>query len=139
MIIGQILEGIGVPHPMVKMLRSMCESQPILPKERKLDESKVEEINFLQRKLDDVKSEFDEPASKVDHVKITILPATRGVPQGSNLGPTLSILVLKGFLSQQHSLSYADDGLFFSNEPFVIQDRPFTGITIHPGKSGWVR
>lgn len=44
-----------------------------------------------------------------------------GVPQGSNLGPTLAILVLKEFLQQQESLSYADDGLFFSNQPFEIK------------------
>lgn len=43
------------------------------------------------------------------------------------------------FLSQQKSISYADDGLFYSNEPFEIKDMPEWGVYIHPEKSGWVK
>jgi len=45
----------------------------------------------------------------------------QGVPQGSNTGPTLSLIPLLEFLKQAPSVSYADDGLFFSDRPFEIQ------------------
>jgi len=62
-----------------------------------------------------------------------------GVPQGAPTSPFLSILILKKFLTQQQSVSYADDPIFFGEEEFKIYDYPDEGIKIHPEKSGWVK
>lgn len=62
-----------------------------------------------------------------------------GVPQGAPTSPFLSILTLKNFLSQQRSVSYADDPVFFGDKDFHIRDSPDEGIVIHPEKSGWVK
>jgi len=59
-----------------------------------------------------------------------------GVPQGAPTSPFLSILILKKFLTQQRSVSYADDPVFFGDQEFKIYDYPAEGITIHPEKSG---
>jgi len=59
-----------------------------------------------------------------------------GVPQGAPTSPFLSIITLKKFLSQQRSVSYADDPVFFGDEEFSIRDFPEEGIKIHPEKSG---
>jgi hypothetical protein len=73
--------------------------------------------------------------------------STTGVPQGAPTSPFLSITILKDFLSNQKdwkggkvdSISYADDPVFFGDQPFHIWDDPKSGINIHPGKSGWVK
>jgi len=62
-----------------------------------------------------------------------------GVPQGAPTSPFLSILILQKFLTQQRSVSYADDPVFFGDQEFKIYDYPNEGITIHPEKSGWVK
>jgi len=62
--------------------------------------------------------------------------STTGVPQGAPTSPFLSIITLKEFLSQQDSISYADDPVFFGDRPFVIHDDPKSGIVLHPEKSG---
>jgi len=59
-----------------------------------------------------------------------------GVPQGAPTSPFLSILTLKKFLSQQRSVSYADDPVFFGDQEFTIRDFPSEGIVLHPEKSG---
>lgn len=41
-----------------------------------------------------------------------------GVAQGSPTSPILSMLPLRDFLSQQTSVSYADDMVFFGDKPF---------------------
>jgi len=61
----------------------------------------------------------------------------KGVPQGCNLSPLLSLIPLRYyFLVQQESVSYADDGLFFGNEPFDIIDDEFIGVELNKKKSG---
>lgn len=63
-----------------------------------------------------------------------------GVPQGMPLSPFLSILPLKdNYLNQQVSVNYADDQVFFGNEPFVIKDNPKCGIYHNESKCGWVK
>jgi hypothetical protein len=69
----------------------------------------------------------------------TVKPQFNGVPQGSNTGPLLSLIALIDFLKQQPSVSYADDGVFYGDEPFEILDRPEWGVNLHPEKSGWVK
>jgi hypothetical protein len=58
-----------------------------------------------------------------------------GVPQGAPTSPLTSILTLKKFLSQQPSISYADDPIFYNNEDFDIKDEPENGIRINEEKS----
>jgi len=73
--------------------------------------------------------------------------STTGVPQGAPTSPFLSIITLKDFLSDQKdwkgkqvdSISYADDPVFFGDNPFTIKDDPKSGIILHPEKSGWVK
>lgn len=62
-----------------------------------------------------------------------------GVPQGAPTSPLLSILALKEFLSQQESVSYADDGIFFGDRPFEIKDDTENGIILNKEKSHWVK
>lgn len=92
------------------------------------------------------------PRGRFDRRKYRILPpedpaipgakdrqSRVGVPQGAPTSPFLSILILNKFLSQQESISYADDPVFFGDTSFKIYDSPHEGITIHPEKSGWVK
>lgn len=62
-----------------------------------------------------------------------------GVPQGSPTSPFLSILSLRHFLTQETSVSYADDPIFFKDEEFEIQDDPKGGIMLNYEKSSWVK
>jgi hypothetical protein len=116
--IRKILRSLNVPTDFANYLTEMNKSQPELPKKTLLDESKTFRINtFIAR---DRAPKLPIVARSYRYPKDVIPDQFKGVPQGSNLGPTLSILVLKSFLQQQVSVSYADDGLFFSNEPFEI-------------------
>jgi len=73
----------------------------------------------------------------------------RGVAQGHNLSPLISILVLEYALRKHYlatgvkSLFYADDGLLYHYEPFdmfVFEDHiKETGSTTAKGKCRWVR
>lgn len=60
----------------------------------------------------------------------------KGVPQGSNTGPLLSLIPLLDYLKQVPSVSYADDGLFYSDTPFEIKDLPHLGVILNKDKSG---
>lgn len=62
-----------------------------------------------------------------------------GVPQGSNTGPLLALIPMRKYLNQLPSISYADDGIFYSKEDFEIKDMPEWGVHLHPTKSGWVK
>jgi len=62
-----------------------------------------------------------------------------GIPQGLATSPSLSILTLKDFLTQIPSVSYADDPIFYSNNPFIIKDEPEHGIVLNHNKSSWVK
>lgn len=63
----------------------------------------------------------------------------KGVPQGSPTSPFLSILSLKDFLTQETSVSYADDPIFFKDTEFEIHDDPKGGIELNHSKSSWVK
>lgn len=58
----------------------------------------------------------------------TLPKPLKGVPQGSNLSPLLSLIPLINFLKQADSVSYADDGLFFCHEKKRIYDEEPLGI-----------
>lgn len=63
----------------------------------------------------------------------------KGVAQGSNLSPRLSLIPLLNFNSHVSSLKYADDGLLYSDEEFDIYDDKNAGAIINPSKSRWVK
>jgi len=56
---------------------------------------------------------------------------TTGVPQGAPTSPLLSILIIKDFLKQVPSISFADDPIFYSRRPFQIKDDPAIGVETH--------
>lgn len=62
-----------------------------------------------------------------------------GTPQGSAMGPLLAAFCLIPFFNQLTSLSYADDGLFFSNQPITLEIMALTGIKLNEEKSGYVK
>jgi len=64
----------------------------------------------------------------------------KGVPQGMPFSPLMSILPLHDlYLNQQEYVNYADDQVFFGNEPFIIKDNPSEGIIHNEEKCGWVK
>jgi len=121
--------------------KEVNKSQPIFPKKEKLSESKVRYVNLLNdpNRLPPIPGFCKEKYFSylhLDRIYPEVPQQYQGVPQGSNHGPLLANLVMKKFLSQVPSISYADDGIFYSNEPFEILEDPLSGIHIHPEKSG---
>lgn len=66
-------------------------------------------------------------------------PMFKGMPQGAPTSPFLSILTLDNFLTQQDSISYADDPIFYGDKEFKIKDFPYEGIVINEEKSRWIK
>jgi hypothetical protein len=62
-----------------------------------------------------------------------------GFPQGMPCSPLLSIVILRKYINQNPLLkvvAYADDFVFFGNEPFEVVDSPLLGIVHSPAKCG---
>jgi len=139
-VISDILMKLGVPSQLAYWLEDINTSQPELPEERKLDESKVDKVNYYQ-KLKEESYHYSYHDDMVNGYwnQYNIEESYQGVAQGSNTGPLLAIVCLKKFLTQQDSISYADDGIFMSNEEFEVKEMPLSGIEINFEKSGWVR
>jgi len=145
--ITRILMLMQVPSDLARFLESMNKSQPKLVKDL-LDESKTRRINLFNRPIPlsythpDFTVERDlrhlDILDKVISVgdQIFVPDEYKGVPQGSNLGPLLALVPMREFLCQQPSISYADDGIFYSDTPFEIYDMPELGVILHPEKSG---
>jgi len=67
------------------------------------------------------------------------------MPQGANTSPILTEIVLDHWIRAMErvnngtSVFYADDGIFFANEPIVLANDEERGIEIHEGKSGPIK
>jgi len=131
--IAHYLKDQGVPLKFVGWLAAIHISSPIINSQELKDKGIAQTDN-----------EIYEGKTKFSFYNRNSIPSEKkpwsiGVPQGSNTGPLLALIPLIDFLSQKSSISYADDGLFYSNKPFEILDRPEWGIYLHKDKSGWVK
>lgn len=72
--------------------------------------------------------------------KPTMMPG--GLPQGVPGSPFLSILILKKYMQQAKDIQcvgYADDFVFFGQEPFKVKDFPEDGIKHAEEKCKWLK
>lgn len=139
----------------INWLEALNRTAPEFPKEKKTDESRFDQsFNFMDTYHyygitmawnheydnwnDGAKRQyFDSRPDQIDSP--TGNYSSSGVAQGTPTGPLLSAIILKNFLKQHPGLSYADDGLFYGNKKFKVQDDPESGIIIKPEKSGWIK
>lgn len=132
--IGEFLESKGVPVKVSDWIVQTHRSLAILPTNSKFKEDHIETVKSEQY-FNSITANLS-----VGYTEDFISPESyKGVPQGSNTGPLLSLIPLLEFLKQKPSVSYADDGLFYSDKPFEIQDLPQLGVHLNASKSGWVR
>ena len=73
-----------------------------------------------KEKVQREKTLFENEEAKLNFKNFGLLPG--GVPQGMPMSPFLSILCLKEYLSQAKHVNYADDQVFYGDEPFKIRD-----------------
>lgn len=164
-VIKRRMWNLGTPDYVAQWLEKLCCSIPQLPKEKLLDESLVEKkkgIGFLDTVEGNMKAYIHLMSETIENFNpkvvqmksgplteavfkmfksktSTQLLSTFGVPQGSPVSPILSMLGLYDFLSQQQSLSYADDPIFYGMKKFFIEDHKYAGLKVNPAKSFWVK
>jgi len=149
----------GVKCSISDWIYHLCQSIPKFPKEKLLDESKYDNFPVKGEIARGMQVDYNDMTNFSIHlnkripieplVKVTkaqhlkdlnhgLLPG--GVPQGSPISPFLSILAVKDYLSQQNSINYADDQVFFGNKEFSVRDNPEIGLVHSPdaSKCKWV-
>lgn len=62
----------------------------------------------------------------------------KGVAQGTNTGPTLSLIPLLNFNTYINSIKYANDGILYGDQEFSIRSDIEAGAIINTSKSRWV-
>lgn len=153
--LGKLLEtDLKVPLTISTGLFELNSSLPILPKEVKLNENYTQEtrerlLNYKEEQdwdwAEDVPDSYYNNSSsggfKLDSSGTPeFWENPIGVPQGAPTSPLISILILvKSFLTQTPSISYADDPIFYSDRPFEIQEEPDLGVLLNKEKSDWVK
>jgi hypothetical protein len=153
--IGKLLESdLKLPLEISTGLFELNSCLPVLPDDLKLDESYTVETKrrLLQYKEDqdwdwaeDIPDSYYNNSSvggfKMDPSgNLDFWESPKGVPQGAPTSPLVSILLLiRSFLTQTPSISYADDPIFYSDSMFEIKGDSDLGINLHEGKSGWVK
>lgn len=149
---------LGLPKKLCDQILKINTSLPKLPAEEKLDESLIQEkkdflnfpselikgSNFVWKSINGgtprlVKGNQSSTEDFVVNSWALSKKIYQGLPQGSAISPTLTILMLNKFLRQNKSLSYADDGLFYSEEEFKVLQQKSRGIILNEKKSGWVK
>ena len=129
------LREAGLPTTIIMMIMRINKSSPVLPEEELLDESRHKQYKSLELVLD-FADEFEYDSLQNDTNRFT----KEGVAQGTAIGPILAAYCLIPFFSQMKSLSYADDGLFFSTKPIkLILDPVMTGLRLNQDKSGYIK
>jgi hypothetical protein len=154
--VSVLLEKHGVPKAYTDYLERLNASSPKFPEEiQQIDESaynhratmlKMASQNpaiigptqgIIGAKGNGSVWKFGRPGASNQFVPWTF---HKGLPQGSPLSPILTALVLNDFTKQaEDSVFYADDGIFFSNRAFRIEDDERKGIYLSPTKCGWVK
>lgn len=118
-------------------VEKLCNNFPRMPKILKADETRILEAKARMEEGQQKKDMLSQMGFRVEPNRGPIIFGN--LPQGSPLSPLLTILTMKPFLSQQTSISYADDPIFFSEEDFKVYDQPPNGLVIHEDKSFWVK
>lgn len=153
------LQRRGVPSYIATWLEKVNNCQPQLPKERKLDESAVEEATWHRRdaNLSNLTIRVNQPNGTIQSYKggdwvekynwLLRRHQAKGLPQGLNTSPILSLTAL---VDWQRQLSrekiflnmYADDGMMYSYGKFTppqsVPQRTHH-IMLHPDKSRWIK
>lgn len=135
----------GVKCSLSDWIYHLCQSIPKFPSKLKLDESRFysqewskEDVNLIQKLFATYSTKDMGEENVLRYKNFGLLPG--GVPQGSPISPFLSILAVKDYLSQQNSVNYADDQVFFGNQEFTVRDNPEIGL-VHSrdtSKCKWV-
>jgi hypothetical protein len=153
--LGKLLEtDLKVPLTVSTGLFELNSSLPVLPKDVKLDENYTlntkEKLRNLKEEqnwdwAEDVPDKYYN-SSSAGGFKMNSTGAVDfwenpiGVPQGAPTSPLISILILvKSFLTQTSSVSYADDPIFYGDQPFEIEEFPDLGVVLNKDKSSWVK
>jgi retron-type reverse transcriptase len=108
---------------------------------KQFEESNGEEMVNMLVEMDGFKNKYDWAMAQWQHLdKISPVKAEfKGLPQGLNSSPILSILTLekwKDELLQKgiHLTMYADDGIMYSDQAFEVQDNRINEL-----KSKWLK
>ena len=100
----------------------------------------IDHPNFNKELREEVLRGIQNPSDRIIPLnKISWWKGHKGLPQGAATSPYLSLLVMRKFLTQQQSISYADDPIFFGKSPFQIVDDPMNGLELSQEKSGWIK
>lgn len=98
--------------------------------------------DYLRSLLPPLTSVIRAPVNEEEEDPYGELDRWKGLPQGLNTSPILSLCALIDWqqaLAQENIslLMYADDGIMYSDQYFMPPTE-VSGIAIHPEKSGWV-
>lgn len=138
---SEIMGGLGIPLEIRNFFHVLNSKPAKLPSDVKLSE-----VNEGMKKSLEFSNELISRYIKPIKIGNNVFPLMgheiKGVPQGSNTGPLLSLINMNRWLKMigQHSVTYADDGLFFSNSEIDLSklDAPLLGIYINKTKSSKV-
>lgn len=128
---------------MVDFLGKVNKSNFVPPKDIKT----TSDLEMVQRRLEGIKLamvSFGHVTpffpNFIDHKRTPInWGYSEGLPQGLPISPIQSILTLPEFLSQQRSISYADDPIFYGEEAFDILSELRKKITLSLEKTFWIK
>ena len=140
--IAKNLTALGVPKDVIYLIHRINKSNAKFPAWLKNDENDLSDTQNVLGKSPSITEIVSVPMygddGAIQSFKFHQFRKI-GVAQGSNTGPLLTALSLRDFFAQCLSLSYADDALFFSNEPIHLVIPKGSGIELNEAKSGYVK
>jgi len=126
-----------MPTKLQSWLYSLFKTVPSFPKDKKLDESRFTLEHIDSRTISKIADSLEASGGKLSLNEANRLDSIPGgVPAGAATSPFLSILAIRGYLSQQTCVNYADDQIFYGDKIFHIKDEPENGIIHNQDKSG---